>query len=68
MDELEGMVCIAVATQRWFNDSTPFNFHGDAIPTDVTLEVCLAHLRDQSRRSDHHPADRDQLIYVLWVQ
>ena len=58
------VVGAAVRAQRRLGDSAALDLHRQRLATDVALEERLAHLRNEARRPDHHPPDRDQLVDV----
>ena len=62
------MIGATMSTERRLRNATAFDLHAAEVTTHVTLEECLAHLRNDSRRPDHHSAHRDQLVDVLRVQ
>jgi len=64
MDELEGVVRVAVLTQDRLGDAAPFDLDRRRLVADMTLKERFPHLRHQGRCTNHQSVDCDQLVYV----
>lgn len=64
VDELERVVGAAVLAERRLGDASALDLGRRRVATHGALEEGLPHLRDQVRQTNHHPADRDQLVDV----
>jgi len=68
VDEVERVIRAAVGAQRRLSNTSAFYLDRARAAADVALEQRLPHLRNHSRRPDHHSTHGDQLVYVLGIQ
>jgi len=62
------VVGAAVGTERRLCDAASLYLHRTGVLTHMALEERFPHLWDDSRRPDHHPTHRDQLVNILGIQ
>ena len=64
MNNLEGVIRVAVLAQNGFGNATAIYFHSCRVLAHVTLKERFSHFRYERREADDHAADRYQLIDI----